>query len=263
MRQKAAPVNVILREFNIEKLKSGNYDLIIEARDRNNKLLAHKSLFFQRSNVTADNAEVDLSSIQTASTFVDNINNIDSIREFTASLRPIADDSERRFIDSYTQEKVDTSLDVMKRFFYAFWIQKNELNPEQEWEEYWKNVKAVDLEFGTRIRKGYNTDRGTIYLKYGKPNSRVEVPNEPNSYPYEIWHYFQINNQTNGKFVFWSQDNVTNDYEVLHSTIFTEVNNPRWEMMLQQRNTSLYDLDQVDPGYSTGSRAKEYWDTPR
>ncbi len=92
-----------------------------------------------------------------------------------------------------------------------------------------------------------------------RPNSRVEVPNEPNSYPYEIWHYFQINNQTNGKFVFWSQDNVTNDYEVLHSTIFTEVNNPRWEMMLQQRNTSLYDLDQVDPGYSTGSRAKEYW----
>ena len=263
MRQKSAPVNVILREFNIEKLKSGNYDLIIEARDRNNKLLAHKSLFFQRSNVTADNADIDLSAINTESTFVDNINTLDSIREFTASLRPIADDSERRFIDSYTQQKVDTSLEVMKRFFYAFWIQKSELNPEKEWEEYWKNVKSVDAEFGTRIRKGYETDRGRIYLKYGKPNSRVEVPNEPNSYPYEIWHYFQINNQTNGKFVFWSEDNVTNDYQVLHSTIFTEVNNPRWEMMLQQRNTSLFDLDQVDPGYSVGSRAKEYWDTPR
>jgi hypothetical protein len=63
--------------------------------------------------------------------------------------------------------------------------------------------------------------------------------------------------------VFWSQDNVTNDYEVLHSTIFTEVNNPRWEMLLQQRNTPQFDLDQVDPGYSIGSRAKEYWDTPR
>tara|TARA_B100000795_G_scaffold75023_3_gene53289 strand:+ start:16084 stop:17571 length:1488 start_codon:yes stop_codon:yes gene_type:complete len=263
MRQKTAPVNVILREFNIEKLKSGNYDLIIEARDRNNNLLAHKSLFFQRSNVTADNAAMDYSSIQTASTFVDNINTLDSIREFTASLRPIADESERRFIDSYTQEEVDTSLDVMKRFFYAFWSQKNDLNPEKEWEEYWQNVKAVDIEFGTRIRKGYNTDRGRTYLRYGKPNSRVEVPNEPNSYPYEIWHYFQIKNQTNGKFVFWSKDNVTNDYEVLHSTIFTEVNNPRWEMMLQQRNTPQFDLDQVDPGYSIGSRAKEYWDTPR
>lgn len=263
IRQKAEPVNVVLREFNIEELKSGNYDLIIEARDKNNQLLAHQSIYFQRSNIEADNKEVDLSKISTASTFVDPIQSIDTIKEYVACLRPIADQSEQRFIDNYTQNKNDTSLEVMKKYFYAFWVKRNELNPEQEWEEYWTNVKAVDKIFGTRIRKGYNTDRGRVYLKYGKPNSRMEVPNEPNSYPYEIWHYFQINNQTNGRFVFWSNDNVTNDYEVLHSTIFEETNNPRWEMMLKMRNTSLYDLDQTDPGYSRGGRAREYWDNPR
>lgn len=263
MRQKSSSVNVILREFNIEKLKSGNYDLIIEARDKNNQLLAHQSLFFQRSNIEVDNAEIDLASISTDQTFVDQYRSIDTIREYTASLRPIATDSEIRFIDNYTQNKKDTSLEVLQRFFYAFWVERNQLSPEEEWKKYEKNVIAVDKEFGTRIRKGYETDRGRIYLKYGKPNSRIEVPNEPNSYPYEIWHYFQINNQTNGRFVFWSQDNVTNDYEVLHSTIFTETNNPRWEMMLQQRNTSLFDLDQTDPGYTRGGRAREYWDNPR
>ena len=263
MRQKTAPVNVVLREFNIENLKSGNYDLIIEARDKSNNLIAHKSLVFQRSNVEADNAEIDLNGISTASTFVDEINSIDTISEFVASLRPIADDSEQRFIDNYTQQKRDTSLEVMKKYFYAFWVKRSELEPEKKWEEYWQNVIAVDEVFGTRIRKGYNTDRGRIYLKYGKPNSRMEVPNEPNSYPYEVWHYFQINNQTNGRFVFWSNDNVTNDYELLHSTIFTEANNPRWEMMLQQRNTSMHDLDQLDPGYTRGGRAREYWDNPR
>ena len=164
---------------------------------------------------------------------------------------------------NYTQQKRDTSLEVMKKYFYAFWVKRSELEPEKKWEEYWQNVIAVDEVFGTRIRKGYNTDRGRIYLKYGKPNSRMEVPNEPNSYPYEVWHYFQINNQTNGRFVFWSNDNVTNDYELLHSTIFTEANNPRWEMMLQQRNTSMHDLDQLDPGYTRGGRAREYWDNPR
>ncbi len=263
MRQKKAPVNVVLREFNIEQLKSGNYDLIIEARDKNNQLLSHQSIFIQRSNLLADNAAIDLSTVSTVSTFVDPINSVDSIKEYVSCLRPIADNSEKRFIDNYAQQDNDTSLEVMKRFFYAFWTRRDEMNPEEKWESYVENVKAVDQEFGTRIRKGYETDRGRVYLKYGKPNSRIEVPNEPNSYPYEIWHYFQIKNQTNGRFVFWSNDNVTNDYEVLHSTIFQETNNPRWEMMLQQRNTPQYNLDQLDPGYTRGGRAREYWDNPR
>lgn len=263
IRQDRTEVGVVLREFNIEQLKSGNYSLVIEARDIENKLLARESTFFQRSNQKADHQITDITSIDVQQTFVSPITSTDTLKEYIKSLRPIASKSEERFIDVYSQPDHDTSVQFYQKFFYAFWSSRNELNPDTEWREYAEQVNIVDKEFGTRIRKGYETDRGRVYLKYGKPNSRIEVPSEPNSYPYEIWHYFQIKNQTNGKFVFWSDDLVTNDYEVLHSTIFGEVNNPRWEMTLQKRNSSGFDLDQTDPGYTRGGRAREYYDNPR
>ena len=48
IRQNTSEVNVILREFDIEKLATGNYNLVVEVRNKQNEILASKSSFFQR-----------------------------------------------------------------------------------------------------------------------------------------------------------------------------------------------------------------------
>ena len=49
-REVAQPVSVLLKSFSIKNLYSGNYNLVIEVKNKNNELLVSKQIFFQRSN---------------------------------------------------------------------------------------------------------------------------------------------------------------------------------------------------------------------
>lgn len=262
-RQTTAPVNVVIREFNISKLKTGNYYLVVEARNKDNVLLAYQSTFFQRTNLAMDTLPLDLSQVSVGQTFAEQYKNLDTLRDHIRSMRPIADETEKIFIDKNTERKTTSELENLQKYFYAFWYKRNALNPELEWRNYQYEVRKVNDNFSTSIKRGYQTDRGRVYLQYGAPNTRVEIPSEPNSYPYEIWQYLKVGRQNNGRFVFYSEDLVTNDFTLLHSTVFGEPNNERWDMQLQRRNTPQFDLDQTNPGGSVGSRARDYFDNPR
>jgi hypothetical protein len=98
--------------------------------------------------------------------------------------------------------------------------------------------------FSTKIMKGFETERGRVFLQYGKPDSRTQVPNEPSAYPYEIWWYYHYKGQRNIRFVFYNPDMITNDYELLHSEALGEPNNPQWRLMLFSRTTAFRDLDE-------------------
>ena len=54
IRQNPSKVGIVLRKFNIEKLKTGNYFLVIEIRDKNNVLQKNQSIFLQRHNPKMD-----------------------------------------------------------------------------------------------------------------------------------------------------------------------------------------------------------------
>lgn len=258
-RQQAQPVNVVLKEFNITDLPSGNYNLVIEVRDRENTVLKARKLFFQRSNPRIQLTTSELSAVSTLNSFVESINNRDSLTEYIRSLRPISSDLERNFAD---QQLASGELDVLKKFFLNFWMSRNSLNPEMEWRKYQQELAKVDQAFGTQIMKGYETDRGRVYLQYGPPNTRTQQPNEPNSYPYEIWHYYKIGNFSNRKFVFFNQDLVSNNYELLHSDMFGEQNNYRWRAMLTRRNTSFENIDNESGTKTFGGRADDYFTMP-
>jgi len=132
-----------------------------------------------------------------------------------------------------------------------------------EWKKYFELVKTVNKQFATGIKKGYESDRGRIYLKYGKPNTRMQIKSEPSSYPYEIWHYYRAANYSNIKFVFYSPDVVTNDYPLLHSNLRGEMNNPQWKVQLYKRTNAPIDMTEKNIGEHWGSRAAEYYANPR
>jgi len=260
-KQKASDVNVVLNEFPIEKLSSGNYNLVFEIRDRENTLLKKNKIFFQRSNpdLIKDINLHDLATVDIEETFVDRITDLEVMRDYLGCIRPIANDKEKYFIDNHY--KTD-KLKYMQQFFYTFWKNRNSSDPGAEWNYYYEKVEYVNKSFGTMIKKGHETDRGRVFLQYGAPNSVVDVKHEPSSYPYEIWHYHKIGGQTNLRFVFYNPELAGNDYALLHSDLRGELYNANWERYLNKRNNSLYDHDQNESDPHYGGRAKDYYDTP-
>jgi len=259
-KETAREVNVLLSEIFIGNLASGNYNLVVEARDQANAIIASKKLFFQRMN---PNAQMTLSEIQTteiANTFAEKISDTDSLREYINSTYPIATGIEKTFIRTSLK---NADLKTRQQFFYSFWLNRDPNNPGMAWNLYKEQIYKVQVNFGTPIKKGYQTDRGRVYLQYGPPNTRSTQYNEPSNYPYEIWQYYTLNNnQRNKKFVFYSPDMVTSDFILLHSDAIGEINNPRWKIDLRSRIYSTRDIQDTQVIKAWGDFEQDYWDLP-
>lgn len=261
MRAEAQPVNVVMSTMDISGLGSGNYNLVVEARNRNNKLLRHKKLYFVRNNPQYFDLSVeDLKNVRTQLTFVASMDNRDTLVEHINSLSPIASNHEREFI----QNEMDSlDLEGLQQYFYGFWLNRNFTDPELEWYRYRDAVKEVNKFYSTRIKKGYQTDRGYVQLKYGAPNSVVNEAHETDAYPYQIWHYYKAGRYNNKRFVFYMPDLVTNDYELLHSEVPGEIHNERWNVIVHSRNTPMNNLDIYKSNSASGVWMEDEYQLPR
>lgn len=260
-KETSKEVNALLTEISIENLPSGNYNLVLEARNQQNELITTKKLFFQRMNPKAQIALADLGSTEIANTFAERITNADSLREYINSTYPVATGLEKAFI---RQSLKKADLKTMQQYLYSFWSSRDANNPELAFKSYTDQVFKVQVNFGTPVKKGYQTDRGRVYLEYGAPNTRSDQQNmEPSNYPYEIWHYYELkNNQSNKKFVFYSPDMVTSDFILLHSDAIGEINNPRWKIDLRNRIYETLDLQETQVINAWGDMQSDYWELP-
>ena len=258
-KETARPVSPILADFNINNLPTGNYNLVVEIRDHMNTVLSNRKLFFQRSNPNAQMTMEELTTVNPAGSFVEQLTNIDSLREFVSSTYPISSALEKNFLKGNLKT---ASLQVLQQYFLGFWQRRNPSDPRQAWENYRYQVEVAQHNFGTPVKKGYQTDRGRVFLQYGAPNVRVERNNEPSNYPYEIWQYYSLGNQTNRKFVFYSPDLVTSDFYLLHSDALGEFNNPRWQVDLRSRIYQTIDLSDTQVINAWGDMQEDYWTMP-
>ena len=290
------PIDVLLSEFKIDSLSTGNYNLVVEARNQKNEIIVSQKVFFQRNNPNAILNFKSLINQNSTNTFAEKITNQDSLIEFISCTFPISSGIERAFINNlvksnksekkiqkrnagcngchsflsnmesaFTDDNLSPkiSLSELQQYFYNFWLRRDATNPEKAWLTYKEQVKIANFNFHTPVKKGYQTDRGRVYLEYGAPNVRSERPSEPTSYPYEIWQYYTLgNNQRNKKFVFYSPDMVTNDYFLLHSDAIGEFYNARWQVELQTRTYQTNDIGETQTINSWGEMSKDYWDLP-
>ena len=229
----------VLNSFDLSNLPTGNYVLKLSVMDKNQLILSTKELAFQRTNLNNSMKLNRLNSVSIANTFASDIHQ-DSLNEFMKCLAPLASNLEKNIIDN----KLDDIDDTLKRqFIYSFWYNRFPNNTAYNWSKYKQEVKKTNQLFGTKVRKGYETDRGRIYLKYGPPNTITDRPNEPSAYPYQIWHYYKIGRFNNKRFVFYLPDLVSNDYVILHSTLQGEYFNNNWKTDLHSRNTPERNVD--------------------
>ncbi len=259
-KETARPVNILMPEFSIENLATGNYNMVIEARNQQNEVIVSKKLFFQRSNPNAKLSFAEMLSTSATNTFADKITNLDTLRESISCLFPIASGLEKAYMKNTAKSKDMVS---MQQFFYGFWQRRNAATPEKAWLAYKDEVYKANFNFKTPVKKGYQTDRGRVYLQYGPPNVRSQQYSEPAAYPYEIWQYYTLNNnQRNRKFVFYSPDMVSSDFFLLHSDAQGEFNNPQWRVDLLNRMNAPGDLNQTETINSWGGFSKDYWELP-
>lgn len=243
VRQKASNVTPILHVFDISRLPTGDYHMVVEMRNKENETQASQKLAFQRTNFDTRMNPDDLADISVDEEFVDRFDNADTLSQYIYSLWPIASKGEQTSIEANLG---DADLRMMQQYFYTFWERRDPDNPEAAWEKYKEQLALVEEEFGTRIKRGYQTDRGRIYLRYGPPNSMTKRHNDLDAYPYEIWHYYKLGRFNNRRFVFWNRDLATNDFEMLHSDVPGYVKNNNWTDMLRAADHIWQDRNRRD-----------------
>ncbi len=266
VKQQSQEANVLMAELPIDGLPSGNYDLNIEVRSRDNKVIAYKQVFFQRSNAQKRVLPAtDLANVDIANSFVTLITNPDTLKEYIHYLYPISSQLE----EDIQNNQVETGdLISMQKYFLSFWSKVDNDHPDVAWNNYKEEVISVNATYKTQNKRGYETDRGRVYLQYGPPNSISNSNDDPDSYPYEIWQYYTLKSrevsQTNRKFVFYTTDRSTNDYRLLHSDARGELQDNAWELKLHSRSQQFgTDIDAEQSIDVYGSRTKENFSNPR
>lgn len=264
-KQTAAKVNPLLAQLDITNLETGNYYLVINIKDKNNKNQLEKKWFFQRKNNVLK--PIGFKEKRSVHEFFGNYNNKDTIKMFVECLWPISTTTER---DWQINVSLSKDVELMKNYIVDFWQKKSgdSLDPLQMWLAYYEQVKIVNKTFKCGKQKGYYTDRGRMYLQYGKPDQRVQQPSEPYSYPYEIWQYYRIYDNTNGQFynnkrcVFVNKNIADDCYTLIHSEIRGEQYNDRWRFEISKRETNP-NIDATKPSTQPGNNYEEFFNNPK
>lgn len=250
-RRKPAPIDVLLLQFDITELPSGNYELTVEVRNRTKALLSKKSVAFQRSNPYLNADQNTLAAVPIDNEFVEKMNE-DELEYSLRAIAPLVDKTDAELINILVKEK---DPKAMKLYLFSFWANQSPTDPLTAYLEYMKVARKVDLYFKSGFGYGFETDRGYVYIKYGPPSDIITVEDEPTAPPYEIWAYYDFpqTQQSNVKFLFYNPSLAAGNFVLLHSNARGEINNPRWEVDLYSQSPN--DIQGGD--YFEGTRIQD------
>ncbi len=259
-KRKPQPINVLILQMDIKELPSGNYNFFVEIRNRAKELLARKSVEFTRSNPYLQATHEQIETVEIKDEFVGELTR-EELRYSLKAIAPLVIDRDVELLNSVIENKDST---VQQRFLFNFWVNQNPNNPDITYKAFMEIAKAVDKLYVDGFGYGFESDRGRIFLRYGRPNDVIAVDTEPSAPPYEIWFYndFPETNQADVKFLFYAPDLGTN-YRLLHSTVRGEVNNPQWQLQLynsvpNEVSGSNY-IDATEMQGNVNRRAAEYF----
>jgi GWxTD domain-containing protein len=234
-----------LGNFKITTLPSGNYYINVSLVNGLHRQVASSSLFFQRFNPNPEKGKED--TIVKSITDIENINVLDlgstfvakysygELRAILKMLIPVSDQAGYQTIKGFLKKPDEL---YMRYFIYNFFSNENKKDPKAAWDAYANKIREVNRLFSTSTTNGYETDRGLVFIRFGKPSERRQIENEAGTNPYEIWIY-DVATQTggdkksgNGMFLFFKPSGSVADYTLLHSTVPGELRNPRWRSSL-------------------------------
>ena len=167
-------------------LNKGKNQIYYDIKDSSLNLGTYTVNINAENLTTGDEASVSSNLISRWSGVPENVTDLDlAIRQLVY----IATPGELDYIN-----KASNREEKIKRFA-QFW-KKKDPNPSDEenqaFDEYYNRVAYANDHF-SRYREGWKTDMGMVYIVLGKPDNVEHHPFDPDSKPYEIWDYYDLN----------------------------------------------------------------------
>ncbi len=216
--------DVLVGTFRLDALPSGSYFLRLALLDQNNESMAEQARKFFVFNPQVERAPVVTLEVSFETSPYATMSEEEVDKGFShADL--IATERERQ------RAKGIQDLDERRRFLMDFW-QKRDPNPgtpiNEFREAFYGRLQYANQRYTTGRREGWRTDRGHVFIKYGRP---VQI--EPHLYeretkPYELWQYNNIPGEGQALFVF-ADLNGFGDFELIHSTVAGERKSMSWQ----------------------------------
>jgi GWxTD domain-containing protein len=255
-RNKANERTGFIGALSLTNLPTGNYLLCTDAVDKTNTVRSHNEFFIQHYGINSSY----YNTADSANNFFAQITNVDTLNDLVRSMKPIATAGQKGYIDNIGK---DVNTNLKQQFLYNFWLERSPNNTYEAYTKYMKEIAYVQSMYRAQLRKGYQTDRGRVYLQYGKPSQLTKFDREPNSYPYEIWQYYTTDKRNNRRFIFYLPDLATNDYVLLHSDAYGEIRNDRWQLVITNRNNKTNGIDDTTTPNMQGDHSKEMFENQK
>lgn len=280
MRKNSAEMVPFYGTLDIAQLPSGNYNLVVELRNKDNQLMLYKKVPFFRSNPGVMGAELS----DFATTFVGRYNNEDQLNIYLDALYPLASQQERNVVSELIRRP---GLEEKQAFLYRFWQERYPMTAEAEWLKYKERVDYVQATFSYPRTQGIHTDRGRVYLQYGPPdyvrdeknyvsvnkigttfkgsNETMQTrgtissddmtnPSQGHIYylPYQLWRYNKLpTDDPDRVFLFWDEHR-SGYYTLLNSNARGEVQDPLWERRLSRQQVGENVVGEVGEQFNRG-----------
>jgi GWxTD domain-containing protein len=223
-----SPAFAEIGNFKIDSLDKGSYFVKFEIVDRQYQVNIQKEKKFFVYNVSKSN-------------ITDQKDGQDYLRsEYVTMKEDKIDDEFDKAIYIRTQTETDDykklkTVEEKRLFIYNFWKKRDEnpFTPINEFKvKYFNSITEANRIFKQGFTEGWKTDRGRIYLIYGKPSDVESFPNESDTKGYEIWHYDMLQGGT--ICVFLESQPGSGYYLLSHSTIRGEFRNDNWRDKLRK-----------------------------
>jgi GWxTD domain-containing protein len=214
--------------FKIDSLEKGSYIIKVELVDKQNQISVQKEKKFFVYNASKSNIS-------------DQKEGQDYLRsEYITMKEDKIDDEFDKAIYIRTQNETDNykklkTVEEKRMFIYNFWKMRddNPFTPINEFKiKYLKSIAESNKLFKQGFTEGWKTDRGRIYMIYGKPTDIESFPNSSDTTGYEIWHYDLLQGGT--ICVFAELQAGSGYYIIVHSTIRGEFRNDDWRYRLRK-----------------------------
>ncbi len=136
-----------------------------------------------------------------------------------------------KYLASYKEKEEYSNLsktEGKKEFLFNFW-KRRDTDKSTAFNEfksdYYNRLAYVNRTYTSNYKAGYKTDRGRVFLLYGKPDQIERFPSSSENVPYERWYYGDIEGGV--EFVFADLRGF-NYYELIHSTKRGEYQDYNW-----------------------------------
>lgn len=259
------PLTLVSGDFDITTLPSGNYYLNVSLENSAHIFVANSSLFFQRLNphpavspedtvrkkaAAIDTGIENITVLNMEKTFVAKYNS-QQIKSILKMLLPVSDPLGTQTINGFLKKPDDI---YTRYYIYNYFQAINKKDPAAAWKVYSDRIKEVNRLFSENGTPGYETDRGAVYLRYGKPTDIITVSNERGTLPYEIWQYNVLIQRDfkeipDAVFLYYKPNQMMSNYRLLHSSVAGEAQNASWRTYLYQNE---------EGGSGLNSRAEQY-----